>query len=91
VALDDERNQVGHLLTDGTLELDRERLEPWIMDNALQDTGCQACSLRPACQGSACPLEKMASGKRPCPPIKHHFKDYLSLICDGLEELSVVQ
>ncbi len=82
IALDDERNLVGRLLPDGTLQLDQERLRPWIMENALSDTGCQACAIRPACQGAACPLERMNSGKRPCPDLRWHFKKYLPILLE---------
>lgn len=91
IALEDDRNQVGRLLPDGTLLLNQEKFKPWVFQNALTDSGCQACSLRPACQGAACPLERMNTGQRPCPDVKTRFKDYLPLLLNDIQELEVIQ
>ncbi|MBS3966864.1 MAG: radical SAM protein [Truepera sp.] len=90
VALEDQQNQLGRILSDGTLLLDQGKFNSWVLDNALSDTGCQKCSLRPACQGAACPLERMNTGERPCPEVKNHFKAYLPLLLDEAKVLEVV-
>jgi uncharacterized protein len=91
IALDDERNEVGRLLADGSLLLNQDKLNPWIFNGALTDTGCQACSLRPACQGSSCPLIRMNTGERPCPDTKTAFKQYLPLMLDNAIPLEVAR
>ncbi len=85
VALDDPRNHVGTLHADGTLDLDRDRMALWVNDNALTDTTCQSCAIRPSCHGAACPLEKMDLGTQPCPDIKRNFKKFLPLTLDRVE------
>lgn len=94
VALDDERNHVGQLHADGTLQLDQARLLPWVRDNALTDSTCQSCAIRPSCHGAACPLEKMDHGRQPCPDVKRNFKKFLPLMhgpAHPLTELEVLQ
>ena len=90
IALDDPLNQVGRLLSDGTMQINQDKFKPWVMDNALNDTGCQACSLRPACQGAACPLIRLQTGEQPCPDLKKEFKSYLPLMFDSLPQLGVI-
>ncbi|MBZ9715008.1 radical SAM/SPASM domain-containing protein [Deinococcus multiflagellatus] len=88
VALDDERNHVGHLHADGTLQIDQARLRPWVQDNALTDATCQSCAIRPSCHGAACPLEKMDHGHQPCPDVKRNFKKFLPLMLEPLPDFS---
>lgn len=80
VAFDDERNHVGQLYEDGQMEIYFDRFALWVANGAAEDTRCQKCHFRPACQGEACPLEKIESGRTPCPPVKKNMKAYLRLI-----------
>ncbi|KEO83964.1 radical SAM/SPASM domain-containing protein [Tumebacillus flagellatus] len=80
VAFDDERNHVGQLYEDGTMELYYDRFALWVVNGALEDTACQKCYFRPSCQGEACPLERIEHGKQPCPPIKKNIKAYLKIL-----------
>jgi uncharacterized protein len=90
IALDDPLNQVGQLLPDGTMQIDQHKFRSWVMDNALNDTGCQSCSLRPSCQGAACPLIRLKTGERPCPDIKKEFKSFLPMMFDELPQIEVM-
>ncbi|MBL0385140.1 radical SAM protein [Tumebacillus sp. ITR2] len=80
VAFDDERNHVGQLHEDGQMELFYERLMLWVANGAAEDSRCQKCFFRPSCQGEACPLEKIESGKTPCPPTKKNIKAYMKML-----------
>jgi uncharacterized protein len=59
VALKKDFNKVGRLRPDGDLELDEARFKRWVEADDRNDSVCQACSFRPACQGAACPLERI--------------------------------
>ncbi len=71
VALDADYNAVGHLLDDGTMRLNLDRLAKWTNSGLEDDEHCQGCSLSASCQGNACPLERFENGNRPCPPAKN--------------------
>jgi len=79
VALEAAENQVGRLLSDGSLLLNNERLRPWILDGSLTDSVCQTCAIRPLCEGNACPWVRIRDGKRPCPPLRGREQAYLEL------------
>ncbi|MBI1744717.1 radical SAM protein [Candidatus Acetothermia bacterium] len=74
VAFSNEKNHVGKLLPDGTLQIHQERFNLWVKDYVAEDKGCQSCHFLPACHGSACPLIRIETGKRPCPPPKRFIK-----------------
>jgi len=80
VAFEDPRNHVGRLTRDGQLSLDDEKFRMWTSSGAESDTGCQACFFRPACQGNSCPLERINSGRRPCPTTKTHIDGTLQVL-----------
>lgn len=80
VALEEPANQIGRLLPDGRMLVNHERLRPWIFNNALNDSVCSRCVLRPACQGASCPWERIRDGTRPCPEIKRNLRDYLEIL-----------
>ncbi len=80
VALDDERNRVGQLQRDGTLQLDSAKEALWIDGDESNDPNCTPCFFRPACQGARCPWIRIRHGRTPCPPTKNHIKTVLKLI-----------
>ncbi|WP_166240339.1 radical SAM/SPASM domain-containing protein [Paenibacillus turpanensis] len=80
LALDEEANQVGQLLPDGSMKLDDLKMAKWTSSGEEQDEGCRACFFRPACQGSHCPLYRMKRGERPCPREKRNIKKVLQLL-----------
>ena len=80
VALEDERNWVGKLKPDGTMDLDMNRFALWTMLDSSGDTHCQKCFFNPACQGAACPLIRLNSGRRPCPPSKKNIEHVMRLV-----------
>lgn len=85
VAFTKPENLVGHLTSDGNLNLHPDRLAMWTASGEETDLGCQACAFRPACHGNGCPLERMnRDGQRACPPIKRHIKQVLPLLATRL-------
>lgn len=79
-ALEEEFNKVGFILSDGSLEVDIDKLAMWVSSGEETDAGCQACFFRPACQGNHCPLYRFRTGQRPCPYEKRKIKKVLKLI-----------
>ncbi len=79
-SFDEEFNRVGSLLSDGSMELDYDKLALWVTSGEEKDTNCQACFFRPACQGNHCPLYRIRTGNRPCPYEKRKIKKVLGLI-----------
>ncbi|MBF6300431.1 SPASM domain-containing protein [Nocardia amamiensis] len=85
VALKDPRNLVGALSEHGDIALNQERMSLWTKTGAESDRTCYSCSFRPACQGNACPAERMRlNGDHACPPIKKNIHRVLPLLA-GME------
>jgi uncharacterized protein len=82
VALDKDFNKVGQLHEDGRVELDADRFAMWTTSDDTNDTVCQSCTFRPACQGAACPLVRIETGQRPCPPVKNRIRRSLMAVWD---------
>lgn len=80
VAFEDPRNKVGFLRNDGTMSIDLDKFGLWTVNEGVTDEGCQSCFFNPSCQGMACPLYRMQTGKRPCPPLKHDFPRALKIL-----------
>lgn len=69
-----DRNLVGKLLPDGTLDLDRDKMALWTEPAFERDTGCQSCHMLPACQGIHCPQIRFDHDVAPCPSIRRTAK-----------------
>lgn len=82
VALDKDFNKVGRVLEDGRLEIDQDRFAMWTTSDDSKDAVCQSCTFRPACQGAACPLVRIETGVRPCPPVKNRLRRALLAVWD---------
>jgi uncharacterized protein len=80
VALNDVRNHVGHLSSDGCLELNHGLHERWIRSGEEKDIACQECRFRPACQGNLCPLERLNEEEKRCPTAQRENGSYLQLL-----------
>jgi uncharacterized protein len=80
VALYNEKNHVGRIHPDGKMTLDMDKYALWIMNDEGEDPGCQKCFFRPSCQGAACPLVRIETGKAPCPPEKKQIKRVLKIV-----------
>ena len=72
VVFDNERNRVGRIASDGTVEVDAEKNGLWTGSNALTDVGCAGCHLRVPCGGIACPLSRITTGVKGCLEIRTH-------------------
>ncbi|WP_042357594.1 radical SAM/SPASM domain-containing protein [Bacillus rubiinfantis] len=80
VSLEEERNHVGKIDKDGSLQLDYDKIALWVTSGEETDSVCQSCFYRPACQGNHCPYYRMMTGERPCPYEKRSIKKTLKLI-----------
>ncbi|TGX52427.1 radical SAM protein [Sphingomonas gei] len=69
-----DRNLVGKLRPDGTLDLDVDKMALWTEPAFERDTGCQSCHMLPACQGVHCPQIRMDHDKAPCPGVRRTAK-----------------
>lgn len=69
-----DRNLVGKLLPDGTLDLDVDKMALWTEPAFERDSGCQSCHMLPACQGVHCPKIRMDTERAPCPGIRRTAK-----------------
>lgn len=69
-----DRNIVGKLLPDGTLDLNTDKMALWTEPAFERDTGCQSCHMLPACQGVHCPQIRMDHNTAPCPSIRRTAK-----------------
>lgn len=69
-----DRNLVGKLLPDGTLDLDLDKMALWTEPAFERDSGCQSCHMLPACQGVHCPQIRMDHNRAPCPGIRRTAK-----------------
>jgi uncharacterized protein len=65
-----EDNVVGHISEDGTLTFNEDRFAKWVRAYYRDDPMCNKCFYVPVCQGVICPLPRLKSGDRPCPPPK---------------------
>lgn len=82
IALDqDERNIIGHITSEGRVEIDRAKLAPWVAPSFEKDTQCQRCAVLLVCQGCSCPLPRITRGERSCIPARANWKrGLLSLV-----------
>jgi len=69
-----DRNIVGVLSSDGSMQLDPDKFALWTEPAFERDTGCQSCHMLPACQGIHCPQIRFDTGSRPCPGIRRTAK-----------------
>jgi uncharacterized protein len=78
VVLDeDERNVVGSIDSEGKLEIDPNKLAPWVAPYFEKDSQCQRCVVLPVCQGFSCQLPRVTGGDRPCIPARSTWKKEL--------------
>jgi uncharacterized protein len=73
----EDRNVVGHLTSEGILDLDRDKMALWTEPAFEKDSKCQKCVVLPACQGVFCPLIRIETGKSPCSPLRMKGKKEL--------------
>lgn len=66
VILEDERNTIGTLGADGSLQVDEAKHDFWVKQNALMDADCQKCAYRITCAGIGCPLNRIKPGDGTC-------------------------
>ena len=72
-----ERNVVGHIREDGSMEIDEDKFALWTEPAFQRDTQCQKCVVLPNCQGIHCPLVRMKTEKSPCTPLRLTAKQEL--------------
>ncbi len=86
VALYHDKNLVGKIDRDGTMQLDLDKFALWIMNDESEDSGCKTCFFRPSCQGSSCPLIRIEQGVAPCPPEKKHIQKVMRIVGSELKK-----
>lgn len=70
-------NIVGRIADNGSLEIRQDAFVKWVKPYYKSDTMCQKCHFVPVCQGVVCPLPRVRSGERPCPPDKLLMRETL--------------
>ena len=65
-----EDNVVGRLHEDGSIAVNEDRFAKWVKPYYREDPMCSKCFYVPVCQGVICPLPRLTTGERPCPPPK---------------------
>ncbi|WLD93104.1 radical SAM/SPASM domain-containing protein [Alkalihalobacillus sp. AL-G] len=93
VALYDERNHIGKINADGTMDINEDRMKLWT-DKGVEDQKCKSCFFAPSCHGDSCPLIRMQTQKQPCPDWKGdipHLVKLLDIQADVFDEVKVKQ
>jgi uncharacterized protein len=81
VALDTrDYNIVGNITKDGRAEIDLDKLAKWVKPYFEEDAVCKKCYYVPVCQGFSCPIPRLETGERPCPPEKTEIRRTLASI-----------
>lgn len=76
-----DRNIVGRLRPDGTMELDWRKMALWCETNGLDEgKKCGSCFFQPACHGAICPKQWMDANDCDCPPERIGIRQMLPLI-----------
>lgn len=63
-------NIVGKLTRDGRADISVDKLIAWTAPYFEDDEACKQCFFLPVCQGASCPLPRIETNSRPCPPEK---------------------
>lgn len=76
-----DRNIVGRLHPDGSMDLDWRKVALWCETNGLEEgKKCSTCFFSPSCYGAARPKDWMDSGDCHCPTEKVTIRETLQLI-----------
>lgn len=78
--LNEPLNQLGHIKSNGELEIDYSKWVLWTTSDASQDQKCTACFFKPTCQGMHCPLLSLKNNTNECSPLKKNLKKSLELV-----------
>lgn len=93
VAFDSPRNQVGMLKPDGSMELDKEKLNYWSgtidADNIEK---CRKCSLAPSCLGIACRnTYKNSENQIGCPGMMEQFGNIVEAVGQNEDYYEIIE
>lgn len=80
VAFDNPINQIGRLSPDGRLEIDYLKFSQWVSNDGASDPVCNSCNVNPICHGETCPLVRIETQERPCPPVRSDLEAYIKLL-----------
>ena len=76
-----DRNIVGQLHPNGTMELNWQKMSLWVETNGMDDgKKCRTCFFSPSCYGAVCPKDWMDQGDCDCPGTKLAIGESLKLI-----------
>lgn len=70
----DQQNVLGHVTTDGQLDIDFGKLARWTEPAFLTTAKCQRCTVSPVCQGMSCPLVRLRASEAPCVGTRSRWK-----------------
>jgi uncharacterized protein len=70
-------NVVGQIHEDGSIAVNEDRFAKWVKPYYRDDHMCNKCFYVPVCQGVSCPLPRLQTGERPCPPQKLEIQQTL--------------
>jgi uncharacterized protein len=85
-----DRNRVGQLRDDGSMDLDMKKFGLWVETNGMEEgMKCYSCQFSPACHGAWCPKQWMDDGDCSCPIEKVARRQIIPLILKE-NELAVV-
>lgn len=76
VAFEDERNHVGWLRPDGSLDVEQHKWDMWTKPHSTSGK-CGTCSFSASCQSRACPLAAIEAQEPPCPYTPEEFSGLL--------------
>lgn len=81
--LDDDRNTIGHVMPDGTFQIDQYNYCKWIQDRWRKEK-CKNCFFLPACMNASCPANYVLSRSDPnqCHVYEKVYLDYILKILD---------
>ncbi|HOQ00783.1 MAG TPA: radical SAM protein [Acetivibrio clariflavus] len=77
VAFDNPVNNIRVINHDGTLNLNRVKLDMWTRDYVDRVEKCSKCSFYPSCQSKKCPLLSINFGKPSCPMIFDNIDKFI--------------
>jgi len=83
VALDDELNDVGELLSSGEMMLNNNH-DKWL--TSYTNDNCSSCAINMQCKSSACPLINMKNKKAICPPVTLYKKEWSERLIKFIQE-----
>lgn len=78
VAFDNSINNIGVINGDGTLNLNKVKMDMWTKDYIDSVEKCGKCAFYPSCQTKKCPLTAINCGNPSCPVIFENIENFIA-------------